>query len=329
MRPRRRPQTRPRAVMAVRPSAQFSLTLRVELDRGPGQLGKVDVRDRRGRRLDRRDRHRRGRASHRPSARSPSTCARPRARRGGHLAPSRRCEAPHADRGHRPHLRAAPRRQDLHRPQARRSRRATTSRWPTRRASRASAWRSHEDRREGVRVHDQGEHRGRGLRRHRGARPRRHRPRGRHARDGGQGDAVQGVRATSTPSRSASTPRTRTRSSQTVKPHRPHVRRHQPRGHLLAALLRDRAAGCSEELDIPVFHDDQHGTAIVVLAALINACRLTGRRLEDLDVAMVGAGAAGVAVAKILMDAGVTLDRRLRPLRRDPHRPRRLPGRAR
>src|ERR671929_1096917 len=59
-------------------------------------------------------------------------------------------------------------------------------------------------------------------------------------------------------------------------------------------------------LDIPVFHDDQHGTAIVTLAALINACRLTERRMEDLEVLMVGAGAAGVAVAKILMDAGVT-----------------------
>src|SRR3954453_8418174 len=61
-----------------------------------------------------------------------------------------------------------------------------------------------------------------------------------------------------------------------------------------------------EELDIPVFHDDQHGTAIVVLAALLNACRLTGRRIEDLRVAMVGAGAAGVAVARILMSSGVT-----------------------
>jgi malate dehydrogenase (oxaloacetate-decarboxylating) len=61
-----------------------------------------------------------------------------------------------------------------------------------------------------------------------------------------------------------------------------------------------------EELDIPVFHDDQHGTAIVTLAALINACRLTGRRLEDLSVCMVGAGAAGVAVAKALMASGVT-----------------------
>jgi malate dehydrogenase (oxaloacetate-decarboxylating) len=61
-----------------------------------------------------------------------------------------------------------------------------------------------------------------------------------------------------------------------------------------------------EALDIPVFHDDQHGTAIVTLAALINACRLTERQMEDLQVLMVGAGAAGVAVAKILMDAGVT-----------------------
>jgi malate dehydrogenase (oxaloacetate-decarboxylating) len=61
-----------------------------------------------------------------------------------------------------------------------------------------------------------------------------------------------------------------------------------------------------QALDIPVFHDDQHGTAIVTLAALINACRLTGRRMEELEVLMVGAGAAGVAVAKILIDAGVT-----------------------
>ncbi len=60
-----------------------------------------------------------------------------------------------------------------------------------------------------------------------------------------------------------------------------------------------------EHLDIPVFHDDQHGTAIVVLAALMNACRLTKRRLEDLNVVMVGAGAAGVAVARILSTVGV------------------------
>src|SRR3954453_13219073 len=59
------------------------------------------------------------------------------------------------------------------------------------------------------------------------------------------------------------------------------------------------------ELDIPVFHDDQHGTAVVTLAALINACRITGRQLEDLHVLIVGLGAAGVAVTKILLAAGV------------------------
>jgi malate dehydrogenase (oxaloacetate-decarboxylating) len=59
------------------------------------------------------------------------------------------------------------------------------------------------------------------------------------------------------------------------------------------------------ELDIPVFHDDQHGTAIVVLAALINACKLTGKSLPDLRVLVIGLGAAGVAVTKILMEAGV------------------------
>jgi malate dehydrogenase (oxaloacetate-decarboxylating) len=59
-------------------------------------------------------------------------------------------------------------------------------------------------------------------------------------------------------------------------------------------------------LDIPVFHDDQHGTAVVVLAALLNACKLTGRTLPSLHVVVIGLGAAGVAVTKILMAAGVT-----------------------
>ncbi len=59
------------------------------------------------------------------------------------------------------------------------------------------------------------------------------------------------------------------------------------------------------ELDIPVFHDDQHGTAVVVLAALLNAVKLTDRRLKDLNVLVIGLGAAGVAVTKILLAAGV------------------------
>jgi len=58
-------------------------------------------------------------------------------------------------------------------------------------------------------------------------------------------------------------------------------------------------------LDIPVFHDDQHGTAVVVLAALLNACRVTGRDLESLRVLVVGLGAAGIAVTKMLLAAGV------------------------
>ena len=60
-----------------------------------------------------------------------------------------------------------------------------------------------------------------------------------------------------------------------------------------------------ERVDIPVFHDDQHGTAIVVLAALKNALRLTGRKLEDLRIVTSGAGAAGTAIVRLLLSAGV------------------------
>src|SRR5215208_6787775 len=60
-----------------------------------------------------------------------------------------------------------------------------------------------------------------------------------------------------------------------------------------------------EELDIPVFHDDQHGTAVVVMAALFNAVKLVGKRMEDLKVVVNGVGAAGVACSKIILSAGV------------------------
>ncbi len=60
-----------------------------------------------------------------------------------------------------------------------------------------------------------------------------------------------------------------------------------------------------ERLDIPVFHDDQHGTAVVVTAALTNAALVTGRRLADMRVVMSGAGAAGVAIANMLLAAGI------------------------
>jgi malate dehydrogenase (oxaloacetate-decarboxylating) len=58
-------------------------------------------------------------------------------------------------------------------------------------------------------------------------------------------------------------------------------------------------------LDIPVFHDDQHGTAVVVLGALLNASRVVGRRLEDMTVVFLGMGAAGVACTKLLLHVGV------------------------
>lgn len=59
-----------------------------------------------------------------------------------------------------------------------------------------------------------------------------------------------------------------------------------------------------EALDIPVFHDDQHGTAVVVLGALYNALKLTGKRMEALRICMSGPGAAGTAIAKLLLSAG-------------------------
>jgi malate dehydrogenase (oxaloacetate-decarboxylating) len=60
------------------------------------------------------------------------------------------------------------------------------------------------------------------------------------------------------------------------------------------------------ELSIPVMHDDQHGTAIVVLAGLINASKVVGKKMEELKVVIVGAGAAGTAIALLLLKAGIT-----------------------
>lgn len=60
-----------------------------------------------------------------------------------------------------------------------------------------------------------------------------------------------------------------------------------------------------DELDIPIFHDDQHGTAVVTLAALLNAVKIVGKKLNELKVVIMGAGAAGVAVSKILLFAGI------------------------
>ncbi|HPI47535.1 MAG TPA: NADP-dependent malic enzyme [Hyphomonadaceae bacterium] len=63
-----------------------------------------------------------------------------------------------------------------------------------------------------------------------------------------------------------------------------------------------------EKLDIPVFHDDQHGTAIIATAGLINACKITGRQLSDVKVVISGAGAAGLSVAGLIRHLGVKRD---------------------
>ena len=60
-----------------------------------------------------------------------------------------------------------------------------------------------------------------------------------------------------------------------------------------------------KELDIPVFHDDQHGTAIVVLAGIINALKVVNKKMEDVTAAVSGAGAAGIAISKLLVNAGI------------------------
>ncbi|HJA36692.1 MAG TPA: NADP-dependent malic enzyme [Firmicutes bacterium] len=60
-----------------------------------------------------------------------------------------------------------------------------------------------------------------------------------------------------------------------------------------------------EVCDIPIFHDDQHGTAIITAAAMINACRLTGKKLSDLTMVVSGAGAAAVAVTRLLLSMGI------------------------
>ena len=71
---------------------------------------------------------------------------------------------------------------------------------------------------------------------------------------------------------------------------------------LLVALKLNRKL--KERCDIPVFHDDQHGTAVVVLSGIRNALKLTGKKPEECSVVMSGAGAAGTAIAKLLLTAG-------------------------
>ncbi len=78
-----------------------------------------------------------------------------------------------------------------------------------------------------------------------------------------------------------------------------------------------------EQVDIPVFHDDQHGTAVVVTAAIINSLKIIGKKWEDLKIVISGAGAAGAAIAKMLLAAGaddVIVCDRIGPLAKDDDR---------
>src|SRR5262249_59929829 len=70
-----------------------------------------------------------------------------------------------------------------------------------------------------------------------------------------------------------------------------------PECFIIESTLRD-------QLDIPVFHDDQHGTAIIAAAGLINACELTGKSIRDLKIVCLGAGAAGLSVVGLVKEVG-------------------------
>ena len=83
----------------------------------------------------------------------------------------------------------------------------------------------------------------------------------------------------------------------------PDLRGHQPRGHQGAGMLHHRA-DAQGKMDIPVFHDDQHGTAVICAAGLINALHLSGKKIEDVRIVLNGAGAAGIACLELLKAMG-------------------------
>ena len=85
---------------------------------------------------------------------------------------------------------------------------------------------------------------------------------------------------------------------------RAHLRRDQPRGHQGAGVLRDRDA-LRERMKIPVFHDDQHGTAIIAAAALLNGLEVVGKRIEEVKLVCSGAGAAAIACLDLAVGLGV------------------------
>ena len=143
------------------------------------------------------------------------------------------------------------------------------------------------------------------FRRLRRARPGRHRPRGGDAGDGGQGDAVQGVRRGRRLPDLPGDQRPGEGIIQTVKLLAPTFG-----GINLEDISKPRCFEIEdrlkEELDVPVFHDDQHGTAVVVMAALFNALKIVGKPIESLRVLLLGLGAAGIACTKMMQASGIT-----------------------
>ena len=83
-------------------------------------------------------------------------------------------------------------------------------------------------------------------------------------------------------------------------------------------MASDGSLALVDELDIPVMHDDQHGTAVVILAGLMNAAAVVGKRMDDLTIVLTGSGAAGTATIKMLLAAGVPLLAALRRSRLAP-----------
>ena len=155
-----------------------------------------------------------------------------------------------------------------------------------------------------LRLHQQGQPGGRGLQRHGDPRPRQSRRAGGQAGDGGQGRAVQALRRHRRHRHPGRHARTSTRSSTACA-----IWARASAASTWRTSRRRTASSsrrsCKELLDIPVFHDDQHGTAIIAAAGLLNALELTGRDIADFKLVVNGAGAASIACMELLVAMGM------------------------
>ena len=141
--------------------------------------------------------------------------------------------------------------------------------------------------------------------RHRRARPRQHRRARRQAGHGGQGQSSSSSSPTSTCSTSRSARETRTIVDIVLPAARADGRRDQPRGHPARPTASTSRRRCGRRCEIPVFHDDQHGTAIISGAALLNALEIVGKQIDEVQVVFSGAGAAAIATAEHYVRLGV------------------------